>query len=93
VTAAVPEILDRLEAHHGPRTVGIQPRQLLEADTATLAAAPKPGGMVPGIRAMRLVEIAARIEREFPIRRHRPASRRSVQLPARAGPHPPRPGA
>ncbi len=101
MNAAVPEILDRLEAHYGPqqpcwptdpyeflvwwhcgypasdaacargweslnRTVGIQPRQLLEAGTATLTAALKPGGMVPELRAVRLVEIAARIEREFP---------------------------
>jgi endonuclease III len=45
--------------------VGVQPKQILAANTATLAAALKPGGMVPELRAMRLVEIAARVEREF----------------------------
>jgi endonuclease III len=100
MAATVPEILDRLEAWHGPPqpgwptdpyeflvwwhcgypasdaacakgwqalnlAVGIEPRQLLAAGIPTLTAALKPGGMVPELRAMRLVEIAARVEREF----------------------------
>src|ERR1700685_4423283 len=44
------------------RLIGIQPRQILAAGVPALAAALKPGGMVPELRAMRLVEIAARIE-------------------------------
>ena len=47
------------------RSVGIQPRQILEAGTATLARALKAGGMVPELRAVRLMEIAARVENEF----------------------------
>jgi len=47
------------------RGIGIQPRQLLAAGHAALTAALKPGGMVPELRAMRLQEIAARVEREF----------------------------
>ena len=47
------------------RAIGIQPGQILAAGTPALAAALKPGGMVPEIRALRLVEIATRIEREF----------------------------
>jgi endonuclease III len=47
------------------RASGIQPRELLEAGTARLTTALKPGGMVPELRALRLVEIAERLEREF----------------------------
>ena len=96
----VTDILDRLEAFHGPQqpawptdpyaflvwwhcgypasdttcakgwkaltgAVGIEPRQLLAAKPAALAEALKPGGMVPELRAMRLKEIAQRVEQEF----------------------------
>jgi endonuclease-3 len=47
------------------KSVGVEPRQLLAASTAKLAAALKPGGMVPELRAMRLMEIAARVQNEF----------------------------
>ena len=47
------------------RATKIEPRQLLTAGTPRLASALQPGGMVPELRAMRLVEIAARVEREF----------------------------
>jgi endonuclease III len=98
--AAVPEILDQLEAFYGPqsptwptdpyeflvwwhcgypasdkacargweslnRLVGVRPDEILAAGAATLAIALKPGGMVPELRAMRLLEIATRVEREF----------------------------
>jgi endonuclease III len=45
--------------------IGIEPRQLLAASQAHLAAALTPGGMVPQLRAMRIHEIAARVENEF----------------------------
>lgn len=45
--------------------VDIEPRQLLGASQAKLAAALKAGGMVPEVRAMRLQEIAQRVENEF----------------------------
>jgi endonuclease-3 len=47
------------------REIGVEPRQLLAASTPTLASALKPGGMVPELRAMRLKEIAARVQDEF----------------------------
>ena len=47
------------------REVGVEPRQLLAAGTTRLARALKPGGMVPELRAMRLMEIAARIQDEY----------------------------
>jgi endonuclease III len=47
------------------RAVGIRPQQLLAAGVPALAAALKPGGMVPELRALRLVEVAGRVEREF----------------------------
>jgi endonuclease III len=47
------------------RATGIEPQQLLAAGPARLASALKPGGMVPELRAVRLLEIAARVEREF----------------------------
>jgi endonuclease III len=47
------------------RAVGIEPRQILSAGTAVLARALKPGGMVPELRAMRLLEIAGRVQQEF----------------------------
>ncbi len=47
------------------RTTGIEPAQILDAGTAKLAGALKAGGMVPELRAMRLIEIASRVQREF----------------------------
>jgi len=45
--------------------VGTKPRQILQAAEASLAAALKAGGMVPELRAMRIHEIALRVENEF----------------------------
>ena len=45
--------------------VGVEPAQLRAARASSLAAALKPGGMIPELRARRLKEIAARIEKEF----------------------------
>jgi endonuclease III len=45
--------------------IGTEPRQLLAASQTQLAAAMKAGGMVPELRAMRIHEIAARVENEF----------------------------
>ena len=47
------------------RTTGIAPRQILQAGTGKLAAALKAGGMVPELRAQRLLEVASRVEQEF----------------------------
>jgi endonuclease III len=47
------------------REVGIEPRQILKATQEKLAHALKAGGMVPEVRAMRLEQIAERIENEF----------------------------
>ena len=47
------------------RDVGIDPGKLLKAKPAKLAAAIKPGGMVPELRAQRLQELAFRVENEF----------------------------
>ena len=47
------------------KSVGVEPRQILAAGTGKLAAALKPGGMVPELRAVRLTEIAARVQDEF----------------------------
>jgi endonuclease-3 len=47
------------------RLVGLNPDRLLEANPAKLALALKPGGMVPEIRALRLKEIAERVQKEF----------------------------
>src|SRR5215471_18492448 len=47
------------------KTIGVELQQLLSATPAKLAAALKPGGMVPELRAMRLKEIAARVKDEF----------------------------
>ena len=47
------------------REVGTDLEQILRASPAKLAAAIKPGGMVPEVRALRLKEIAARIKDEF----------------------------
>lgn len=47
------------------RQIGTGLEQILSAPMPKLAAALKPGGMVPELRAMRLKEIAARIKDEF----------------------------
>jgi len=47
------------------RVTGIEPAEILDAGTAKLAGALKAGGMVPELRAMRLIEIAQRVQREF----------------------------
>jgi endonuclease-3 len=45
--------------------IGTEPRQILAASPKDLAKALKPGGMVPELRAMRLKEIAARVQDGF----------------------------
>ena len=47
------------------KSIGVRPEQLVTASTAKLASALAAGGMVPERRAMRLKEIAARVESEF----------------------------
>jgi endonuclease-3 len=47
------------------KAIGVEPQQLLAASPAKLASALKAGGMVPELRAMRLKEIALRIQDEF----------------------------
>lgn len=47
------------------RAIGTETEQILKASPKDLAAALKPGGMVPEIRAMRLKEVAARVQDEF----------------------------
>lgn len=47
------------------REIGVDPQQILEALPVNLATALRPGGMVPEIRALRLKEIAARVQDEF----------------------------
>lgn len=47
------------------REIGVEPDRLLAANPTKLALALKPGGMVPELRAMRLKEIAERIQKEF----------------------------
>jgi endonuclease-3 len=47
------------------KTIGVTPEALLAANPAKLAAALKPGGMVPELRAMRLKEVAERILKQF----------------------------
>lgn len=47
------------------KNVGMQPRQLLAASQAQLAAALKPGGMVPELRGLRLHQIAQRVTEEY----------------------------
>ena len=44
---------------------GMEPEKLLAVPMPKLAAALKPGGMVPELRALRLKEIAARVKDEF----------------------------
>jgi len=45
--------------------VGVTPKQILAASQAKLTAALKSGGMVPELRAMRLQQIAQRVEQEY----------------------------
>lgn len=45
--------------------IGTDPDRLLSANPAKLALALKPGGLVPELRAMRLKEIAERVQKEF----------------------------
>lgn len=45
--------------------IGTKPAQILGASQAKLAAALKAGGMVPELRAMRLQQIASRVQDEF----------------------------
>jgi len=47
------------------REVGIEPDNLLAASPQNLAAALKPGGMVPELRGLRLKEIARRVKDEL----------------------------
>jgi endonuclease-3 len=46
-------------------TIGTDPDAILAARPATLAAALKPGGMFPELRAERMKEVSARIKNEF----------------------------
>jgi len=59
VRQGVREILDSLELH------GTEPRQILAASSSNLASALEPGGMFPELRAVRLMELAARVQDEF----------------------------
>jgi len=45
--------------------VGITPEKLLRASPAKLAAALKPGGMLPELRAERVKQVAARVKDEY----------------------------
>jgi endonuclease-3 len=47
------------------KQIGIQPREILSASQAKLTAALKPGGMVPELRALRILEIAQRVVEEY----------------------------
>ena len=47
------------------RDVGVEPENLLKAKPAKLAAALKPGGMFPELRAERLKELAMRVQGEL----------------------------
>jgi endonuclease III len=47
------------------REIGISPQALLGANPAELTEAMRAGGMVPELRAMRVREIAARVQDEF----------------------------
>lgn len=47
------------------REIGIAPQQLALASKAKLVKSLKSGGMVPDLRAARLKEIAARVQREY----------------------------
>jgi len=45
--------------------IGTEPRQILAASSTKLASALEPGGMFPELRAVRLMELAARVQDEF----------------------------
>jgi len=45
--------------------IGVDPDRLLSTSPAKLTLALKPGGMMPDIRAIRLQEIAERVQKEF----------------------------
>jgi endonuclease III len=45
--------------------IGVEPEQILAANPAKLALALKPGGMISELRAMRLKQIAERVQNEF----------------------------
>jgi endonuclease III len=45
--------------------IAVEPEALLSANPSKLALILKPGGMVPELRAMRLKEIAERVQKEF----------------------------
>jgi len=47
------------------RQVALEPRAILDAGAGRLARALQSGGMVPELRAQRLIEIAARVQDEF----------------------------
>jgi endonuclease III len=47
------------------KSIGTEPGQILAASEARLAAAMKASGMVPEVRALRLKEIAQRVQNEF----------------------------
>jgi endonuclease III len=47
------------------REIGTETSRILKASPKDLAAALKPGGMVPELRAMRLKEVSARVQDEF----------------------------
>ena len=47
------------------KSVGVEPEKILRVSPDKLADALRPGGMVPELRAMRLKEIAARMQDEF----------------------------
>src|SRR5215813_11737792 len=47
------------------REIGVESQQILRASPQALAKALKPGGMVPELRAIRLKELAARVQDEF----------------------------
>jgi endonuclease III len=47
------------------KEIGASPKEILAARTAVLARALKAGGLIPGLRARRLKEIAAKVTSEF----------------------------
>lgn len=45
--------------------IGVKPQDLLAAPSGKLASALRPGGMVPELRAMRMKDVAARVQDKF----------------------------
>jgi endonuclease III len=45
--------------------IGVEPRLILAAPSTELASALEPGGMFPELRAVRMMELAARVQDEF----------------------------